>query len=122
VYQDLLNGPLELGCVELALELAFNFDSESLLLEDLVEQRSVGVDAFVDSHPQAAQHDRDEAAGAGSADHVEVLAWPRRRVGVDGLHKLLEDHEQGQTAHAATVEGKEPDSVARHCGLYSQRS
>ena len=93
----------------------------ALLLEDLVGQRSVGVDAVVDGHPQAAQHDRDEAAGASAADHVEVLARLRRRLGVDGRHELLEDHERGQAAHAAAVEGKEPDSVARHCELYSQR-
>lgn len=40
---------------------------------------------------------------------------------VDSGYELLEDHERGQAAHAAAVEGKELDSVARHCKLYSQR-
>jgi hypothetical protein len=93
----------------------------ALLLEDLVGQRSAGIDAVVDGHPQAAQYDRDDAAGAGAADHVEVLARLRRRLGVDGGHELLGDYERGQAAHAAVVEVKEPDSVARHCELYSQR-
>jgi hypothetical protein len=30
----------------------------------------------------------------GSADHIKVIARLRRRVWVDGLHQLLEDHER----------------------------
>ncbi|RDL34647.1 uncharacterized protein BP5553_07775 [Venustampulla echinocandica] len=50
--------------VEPALELASKCNSVALLLEDFVGQRSVGVNAVVDGHLQAGQHDRDEAAGA----------------------------------------------------------
>lgn len=49
-----------------------------LLLEDFVRQRSVGVNVAVDGHPQAARHDCDEAAGAGTVDCVEVWrVWSR---------------------------------------------
>jgi hypothetical protein len=53
VYQDLLDGPFELGGIEPALELAFECNSVALL-EDLVGQRGVGVNAIVDGHLQAA--------------------------------------------------------------------
>ncbi len=72
-YQDLLDGPFELSRVEPALELTFNCDTVALLLEDLVRQQSVGIDAVIDSHLQAAQHDHDEATGAGTTDHIKVL-------------------------------------------------
>ena len=49
-------------------------DPVACLLEHPVGERRVGRGALVDGHPQAAEHNRDEAAGAGAADHVEVVA------------------------------------------------
>jgi hypothetical protein len=121
VHQDLLDSPLKLGRVEPALDLAFDIDPVALLLKDLVGQRSVGVDAVVDRHLQAAQHNGDEAARAGAADHFEVLAWLRWRLPVDGRHELLKNHQRRQATDAAAIEGEEPDLVARHCELYSQK-
>jgi hypothetical protein len=53
-------------------------------------------------------------AGAGPADHIEILARLRRRAGVDGLHQSLEDHQRGQAAYAAAVEGKQAELAAGH--------
>ena len=36
---------------------------------------SVDIEALGDSHTQAGQHHRDEAAGAGAIHVVEVVAW-----------------------------------------------
>jgi hypothetical protein len=47
-------------------------------------------------------------------DHVEVVARLGRRVWVDSLHQLLKDHESGQAAHAAAVEGEQAQVVVRH--------
>ena len=53
--------------------------------------------------------------GAGATNHVEVLPKLKQ---IKNDHGLLEDHERGQAAHAASIEGEEPDSFARHCGPY----
>jgi hypothetical protein len=66
----------------------------ALLLEDLVGQQSVGVDALLHGHLEAAQHDGDKTAGAGAADHVEVLTGLGRCVGIDGGHEPAEDHQR----------------------------
>jgi hypothetical protein len=82
-----------------------------LLLEHLVGQGEVGFDAVVDGHSQAAEHDGDKAAGAGAADHVEVVSGV---VGVDGVHEAAQDHEGGAAADAAAVEGEQADVVGGH--------
>lgn len=53
-------------------------------------------------------------AGARAPNHVEIFARLRRRVRVDGLHQLLEDHERRQAADAAAVEGKKAEVFAGH--------
>jgi hypothetical protein len=52
------------------------------------------------------------------ADHVEVVARLWRGVWVDSLHQLLEDHQGGQAAHAATVEREQAQVAAGH-GVYA---
>jgi len=101
MLKDLLDRAFQLGRVEPALELALDIDLAALLLEHIVLERRVGRDALVDGHPQAAEHDRDEAAGADAADHVEVVAGLGRGRGVDGGHELAQDHERRQAAHDA---------------------
>jgi hypothetical protein len=39
---------------------------------------------------------QDLLNGASAADHAEVFAGPEQRLGVDGHHELLEDHEREQ--------------------------
>jgi hypothetical protein len=89
----------------------------SLLLKHPVGQRCVGVDALVDGHTQAAQHDSDQATGAGTADHVEVVARLGRGTRIDCLHQATEDHERGQASHPAAVEGEQAECARRHVCL-----
>lgn len=103
------------------MEFALDVDLVALFFEYPVRERGIGRDVFVDGHPQVAEYDGDEAAGAGAADYVEVVAGLGRRVRVDSGHELTEDHELRQAAHAAAVEGEQADVVARHCGMFLGR-
>ena len=38
-----------------------------------------------------------------ATDHVEIVAWLRRRVGVDIFHDLLEDTQRRQTTHTTPI-------------------
>jgi hypothetical protein len=53
-------------------------------------------------------------ASARAPDHVEVVARLRGRVGVDGLHELLKDHERRQASDSAAIEGEEVKLLAGH--------
>jgi len=112
------------------LDLALNRQSVLLLPEYSVRKLQVCVDTLVSAHLQPAEHDRDQPgqsasllmsihrsdspASACPADHVKVVARLWRRVRVDGLHELLEDHQRRQAADAAAVEGQQPDAVVQH--------
>jgi hypothetical protein len=100
----------------------------SRLAKDAVGARQVRGDAVAHTYLQSAEHDGDQAkvltsarclhddspAGACPADHVEVVACLRRRVWVDGLYQLLEDHQGGQATHAVAVERKQAEFAARY--------
>ena len=55
IGEDLLDGLLEFGCVESAPDLAFDRHPDALL-ENLIRQRCVGVDALVDGHLHVRPH------------------------------------------------------------------
>jgi hypothetical protein len=81
-------------------------------LEDLPRHAHVDVLARLHVHPQPAQHDGNQPAGACPRNEVEVLAWLRYLVslrcsplGLDKgpVHQLLEDDEHRVPPHASAI-------------------
>jgi hypothetical protein len=63
---------------------------------------------------QTSPHYGDSPASACPADHVKVVTWLWRCIWIDSFHKVLEDHEGGQTADAAAVESQQSQILVRH--------
>lgn len=56
----------------------------------------------------------DLPASARATDHVEIVARLWGRIRVNGLHELLQNHEQRQAADSATIESEEAKLFAEH--------
>lgn len=56
----------------------------------------------------------DLPASARATDHVEVVARLWGRLRANGLHELLQNHEQRQAADSAAIEGEEAKLSAGH--------
>ena len=51
-------------------------------------------------------------ASACSTNHVEVIAWLWRIIGVDSLHKFLKDIKRRQSAHTSSIKAKKVEFSA----------
>lgn len=62
-------------------------------------------------HAKTTEHEGYEAACAGTADEVKVLAgkrwWSQVLATGDFFHEVTEDEERGEASYASTVEGED---------------
>lgn len=75
--------------------------------EDTIRKPLIRGYAFVNAHAQPAKHYCDQPSSRCAADHIEIVAWLGMVVGVDQLHKLLEDPEGRKALDISSIEGQE---------------
>ena len=77
----------------------------SIIAISLISQHTSVESAYTATNPPAS---------ARPADHVKVVARLRRRVRVNSLHELAEDHQRGQAADPAAIEREQAELVVGH--------
>ena len=101
----------QLGCLEQCRSIGDASD-RLVRLEHVSRHFSVDVLAGFDIETKATKHEGDEAAGAGSGDQVEVVAWFGNLLllgcfafafDICPVHELLEDDEHREASDAAAI-------------------
>ena len=80
--------------IESASYFAFHVESAVDFREYLRRNGFVRLDAFFNTHLQAAEHDGNQSTSGGPPNHIEVVARLWRILYIDGLHQLFENVER----------------------------